>query len=482
MHDSRGSFLWKICRGTISTIVPLVAAIFSCVSASCDELVILSPHWEGIKSEFGREFQLFYREERGREVQLRWLDVGGGTSDILRFLRTQYRATPQGVGIDLFFGGGTEPYLALKKEGLLAPCVVDPKIWSALGKEIRGVSIQDEDRFWYSAALSTFGILFNKRVLDLLSFKHPTDWSDLADPKLEGWLSLADPRKSGSAHMIYELLLQRYGWEEGWRLIRHLGILARNFSASAGRTVEDVTLGEAAATFTIDSYGAEAQQRAGVDLVEFRVPQDSLLVTGDGIAVLKGAPSPDIARLFLEFTLSKRGQQLLFLRKGTSGGPEKFELRKLPVIPSLYLETEEEDKVVDSNPFSSTSTFKYDQSTATARWELLNELIGSFVVDVHSNAKEFYRKSPSDVLSSLNPPLSPEDLKKTLNVFESQGQAAKITLLETWKKAAREEIPEGENRWVRAAPLISIFVIVAFLILRERRSLGGRRVEGTSTP
>src|SRR5438552_7066319 len=78
------------------------------VAGAADRLVLLSPHWEGIKNEFERAFKEQYLLETGRNVDLEWIDAGG-TSEALRFLRSEFRNKPEGVDIDIFFGGGLEP-------------------------------------------------------------------------------------------------------------------------------------------------------------------------------------------------------------------------------------------------------------------------------------------------------------------------------------------------------------------------------------
>src|SRR5262249_52509893 len=69
-----------------------------------DNLVLVSPHWEGIQREFETAFKSHYLRETGRTVELEWMDAGG-TSEVLRFIRSEFKAKPTGIGIDIFFGG-----------------------------------------------------------------------------------------------------------------------------------------------------------------------------------------------------------------------------------------------------------------------------------------------------------------------------------------------------------------------------------------
>ena len=55
-------------------------------------VVIITPHNEAIRSEFGRGFRAWYRQRTGKTVQLDWRVVGG-TSDITRYLESEYIAS-----------------------------------------------------------------------------------------------------------------------------------------------------------------------------------------------------------------------------------------------------------------------------------------------------------------------------------------------------------------------------------------------------
>ena len=103
-----------------ATLMVIVAVIF-CWAASAtaqDKLVIISPHWEGIQTEFSRGFKEWYENKAGRQIKLDWID-SGGTSSNFRFIESEFQRVPDGIGLDLFFGGGTDNYLKLADRGLL---------------------------------------------------------------------------------------------------------------------------------------------------------------------------------------------------------------------------------------------------------------------------------------------------------------------------------------------------------------------------
>jgi ABC-type Fe3+ transport system substrate-binding protein len=348
--------------------------------AFADKLVLISPHWEGIRYEFERAFKARYQKDTGRTVDLEWVDVGG-TSETLRYIESEYKSKPKGIGIDVFFGGGYDPYLALKKTQLLDPYVLPKPLLEKIPQSLAGVPLYDPEHTWYGATLAGFGIVYNKVVLELTKLPVINTWEDLASPRVFGWVGSSDPRKSGSVHMVYEIILQAYGWEKGWRIITGLGANVRNFSSSASQTPKDVTIGEVAYGLAIDFYAWAQVKEAGADKIGFVMPDNLTIITPDCVAILKGASNREVAQAFIRFVMSPEGQKLWLLLEKAPDGPQRFQLNRFSVLPSLYEELPPEVMGVKLNPFSWRSDFAFDPKLGSERWSMVNDLIGALVID-----------------------------------------------------------------------------------------------------
>ena len=67
----------------------------------------------------------------------------------------------------------------------------------------------DDGGRWYGTELSSFGICYNRDVLDRLGVAAPpTSWAALAAPVFRGQLALADPTKSASVGTAFEAIVQ----------------------------------------------------------------------------------------------------------------------------------------------------------------------------------------------------------------------------------------------------------------------------------
>lgn len=399
-------------------------------SAQADQLVLMSPHSDEIQNEFEAAFRTYYQQKTGRDMHLEWLDIGGGTSSILRYIKSEFGRVPEGIGIDLFFGGGMDPYIDLAEQGLCAPYQLPDSILTRLPAKIGGVPLYDPHYQWYGATLAGFGIVYNKRVLDMMGFPPPQTWADLGKPELFSWVGSGDPRKSGSVHMAYELILQAYGWDKGWEVITTMGANVRNFGASGSYAPKEVAVGEVAYGLSIDFYAWIQAEQVGGDYIGFTMPDNLTIVNPDGIAILKGAPNLQAAQMFVQFVMSDAGQKLWFLQKGTPGGPKSSQLNRFTVLPDLYDQYQQE-AAISINPFRWQSDLIYDAATGGGRWNIVNDLIGVMIIDSHAALQQSWQAAIKAGLS---------DTKR------KQLSAMPITASEAQELAQAWRDPEIRNR------------------------------------
>jgi iron(III) transport system substrate-binding protein len=360
--------------GRIAVLVLFVALVLAPVVvrprgeaaavAAGEKLVVITPHNEQVRYEIERAFSRWHKAKFERGVGIDWRVIGG-TSDIERQLMSEYGraaekgAIDEGVGYDVVFGGGDFFFDNTLKPGVGRKVSVLQKI--DLGADflretfpeptLAGKKLYDTDGTWYGVVVSTFGIVHNPQVLALIGAGEPRTWSDLAAPKMAGWVALADPSHSGSVRTTYESILQWYGFERGWATVRRIGANARYFASSAPKVPLDVSFGEAAAGMCIDSFGRFQAGVVGGERCVFVVPADAAVFTADPVAVLRGSPHRETAIAFVKFLLSLEGQAVWAYRRGEAMGPEKYELRRSPIRREMY-RPESAAKMVDAqNPF-----------------------------------------------------------------------------------------------------------------------------------
>lgn len=394
--------------------------------ADADTLIVVTPHVPQIRSEIGSAFDRWHLKRTGRHARIDWR-IPGGTAEIIKLLQAKYNDVaargrfdlsdpkdpqcPAGtVEFDVMLGGGSYDHGRLKKgDGVSAEATVDGKAtrvpipmsapplppftqqeldaWYGENK-IGAQSLYDPDQFWLGTALSSFGIVYNRDVLARLGLPEPSSFADLCDPRLANWVSLADPRQSGSVTTTFDSIFSHEGWDRGWRILREMTANTRSFSSSSTKIPIDVSQGEAAAGLAIDFYGrAQAQAVAAPDgssRVGYADPAGSVYIDADPVSILRGAPHPDLARLFLEFCLSDEAQSLWQFPPRSAGaassrgddlGPDQYALRRLPIRREMYQKYLDRftDKV---NPFDIAS------GTQPKGWrDSIGIMMGAFAID-----------------------------------------------------------------------------------------------------
>ncbi len=224
-------------------------------------LVIISPHHDRIREEFGQAFAAHWKKSTGQTLFIDWR-VPGGTSEIAMLIKSEataafqqhwqrdlketwspaiaqaclnpkaapddeariaYLASNVTTGMDVFFGGGAYDFEQQAKAGTLVAGDGEKTGISGLAKKhpdwfgengipekLSGEPFRDPQGRWCGACLSSSGIVFNRDVLRRIGIADDPDaWDDLADPRYYGQIALSDPGKSGSVTKALEMLIQQ---------------------------------------------------------------------------------------------------------------------------------------------------------------------------------------------------------------------------------------------------------------------------------
>jgi ABC-type Fe3+ transport system substrate-binding protein len=373
------SLLTNARRLLLPGLLAWVSLVFA--TAAMDEVTVISPHWDGIKEETARAFSVWHANKYGRPATIHWREAGGGSSQIVRFLSAEFKTNPS-AGIDVLYGGGVDPFRELEKEGLLTRYDPPADVLGQIPAQVNGMDIFDPDHQWFGAALSGFGIITNERARQAAGLPEVRTWADLTDPRLAGWISASDPRASGSALAIYEIILQAYGWDKGWAVLMEMSGNVRNFLSSSAASAVEVGVGDAAYGVAIDTYGQAQAGYYGTANVSFVLPEGQTVIAPDSIAILKNPPHPELARHFVEFVLSRDGQLLWMLPKGSPGGATRNVINRMSVAPALYDELAGKTPIL-TNPFKMRSDFVYSNKLGSRRRAILSMLIAAWMIDTH---------------------------------------------------------------------------------------------------
>jgi len=385
-----------------------------------------------LASEYAASFERHWREDLHR----RWTsEIGAGfsqptadgaTGDVAEARRV-FLASDVGAGVDVVFGGGSPEFVKYATAGRIVDAGVlrrHPELFGPGGipHEFGGETFWDREGRWVGACLSSFGICYNRDALDRLGVgEPPTSWSAVATPIFHGQVALTDPTKSSTSGKAIEMIVQRQmadarkraeaagitdatalddaakrdGWTAAMRLLRRLGANARYFTDSSTKIPLEVAAGDAAAGMCIDYYGrfqAEAAAEAGrPGRVGFVTARGETSINPDPIALLRGAPHRELAIAFIEFVLSDDGQKLWSFRRGTPGGPERYTLRRLPIVPHLYDPAFDAYRAdPDDHPYDEARDFFYHRAWTGPLYSAIAFVVRVMCVDPERELQDAY--------------------------------------------------------------------------------------------
>ena len=214
---------------------------------------------------------------------------------------------------DIYSGGPNSSYSSLYrgkildsiKSALILPEVLDESKWYG-GKHIFTDS-EDQFIFVYIALPGVRGLSYNSNLVNAKEFK--SFW-DLTNPKWKGKITSQRPTETG---LSVNLQFYYYQPELGPEFIKR-AFSAMEVTFGDRRTITDWL---AAGKFAI-CHGCRQVEKAsgqGLPVEDFDTAdwkEGQPLSTGGGsISLIKGAPHPNAARVFINWFLSRKGQTAL---------------------------------------------------------------------------------------------------------------------------------------------------------------------------
>ncbi|MDK9697917.1 MAG: ABC transporter substrate-binding protein [Siculibacillus sp.] len=223
-------------------------------------------------------------------IKVEW--VRDGTPKVIAKLRAEIEAgRPQA---DVLLIADAVTMEGLKAEGrLMAHPKADLSAYDP--------AIMDKDRFWFATKLITTGIVHNTKAPFV-----PKTWRDLAAPAAKGLVAMPSPLTSGAALIHAVTLVENL--EGGWSYFKALGANGARATGGNGDVLKAVAGGDKLFGMIVD-FMAIREKAKGAP-IDFVFPADGVSAVTEPVAILKTAQNPEAARAFVDFLLSKDGQEL----------------------------------------------------------------------------------------------------------------------------------------------------------------------------
>jgi iron(III) transport system substrate-binding protein len=224
------------------------------------------------------------------------------------YVRTTAQVAYQRVSQDMktglavasvFSSTDTSHYGHMKKDGWLQP--YKPK---NLGELIGGFkTYNDPDNLFVATAAGLVLITYNTSVVS--DKDAPKKWTDLADPRWKGKVSIGHPGFSGYVGTWVVQMKKLYGWDYFKKLEAN--------KPRIGRSINDtVTMLNAKESWV--AAGPSATTLISKDKgnpLALVYPEDGAILMISPSGIMKNAPAPNTAKLFMEYLLGKECNEIM---------------------------------------------------------------------------------------------------------------------------------------------------------------------------
>lgn len=199
---------------------------------------------------------------------------------------------------DVWFGGTTDPYNVTSSKGLLEQ--YEPKNASHLISD----KFKSTNKDWYGIYKGILGILYDKEELQRLKLDVPQDYKDLIDPKYKGLIWSSNYNTAGTAKLIINTVIQKYGHDQGIQYLVDLDKNIAQYTKSGSGPSKAIGTGECTIGIGMlhdGIYQIVDQEHENVGL---QIPSSGASYEVGATAIFKGAAHPNAAKLWIEYALS----------------------------------------------------------------------------------------------------------------------------------------------------------------------------------
>ena len=199
---------------------------------------------------------------------------------------------------DVWFGGTTDPYNVVAKEGLLEPYAAQN------ASHLLSDMYKDPDGNWYGIYKGILGFMVNTDELARMKLEAPADWQDLLKPEYKGLVWLSNYNTAGTAKLVINTMIQKYGHDEGIQYLVDLDKNIQVYTKSGSGPSKNVGTGECVIGIGFLHDGITQIVDNGYTNVELVIPSTGTSFEVGATAIFKGAAHSNAAKLWIEYALS----------------------------------------------------------------------------------------------------------------------------------------------------------------------------------
>ena len=206
---------------------------------------------------------------------------------------------------DIWYGGTLDPHSQAGVNGLLVS-YKSPAL-PQLGERFRNPasSKQNHSTGIYAGVL---GFSVNTDLLNKNNLPMPSCWSDIVKPVYKGLVQIASPQSSGTAYTATATFVQLWGEDKAFEYFAKLHQDVAQYTKSGSAPGKNAARGET--MIGIGFLHDHAKEKSNGFPLELVVPCEGTGYEIGGLSIIKGARNLENGKLFVDWALSKEGQEV----------------------------------------------------------------------------------------------------------------------------------------------------------------------------
>ena len=212
------------------------------------------------------------------------------------------KANPQG---DVWYGGTLDPHSQAGVNGLLES--YKSPMLKEIGKPYQNPASSQKNHST-GIYVGILGYSVNTDLLKKAKLEMPKCWSDLIKPEFKGKIQVASPQSSGTAYTATATFVQLWGEEKAFDYFKKLHKNVAQYTKSGSAPGKNAARGEV--MIGIGFLHDHAKEKSKGFPLQLVAPCEGTGYEIGGLSIIKGARNMENAKKFVDWALSKEGQEV----------------------------------------------------------------------------------------------------------------------------------------------------------------------------
>ena len=267
-------------------VLILAAGLFATGSSEQEQRITA---YTTLDEELAREVFKAFTAETG--IQVDWVRLSTGETV------ARLEAEKENPQASIWFGGVGIGHIEAKQKGLTMP----------YDSPAANMPPQFRDPDFYWSGIYTGALCFesNTQKLEQYGLKAPTSWAEIISPVYEGRVQMANPGSSGTAYNVLATLVQIYGEDEAFEMLKKLDANITQYTRSGSAPGKNASIGETTIAIGYSHDGVKLVD-AGYPL-EITFPSEGTGYEVASISLIKNGPADELeaAKTLYDWGLGK---------------------------------------------------------------------------------------------------------------------------------------------------------------------------------